>query len=248
MLVGVRGRNERGVMRFDTIFRSGLAAFLTIWLAGCATNGGPSPGVCALIGGGAGLVGGGVAGGYYSDDHDDNDNNQLIGVGIAAAGTAVGAGLGYLVCSLMEEEPKPEPRRAPPPPPPPAPRAAPPPAPKEPDVCKEMVRIHDIKFENDKAEIQPNASTVLDQTAGALQKCPETRVRLNAYTDANGSDAYNQKLSDRRANAVREYLESQGVAAGRIEAKGLGESNPIADNATAEGRAENRRVEIEPIH
>jgi outer membrane protein OmpA-like peptidoglycan-associated protein len=105
-----------------------------------------------------------------------------------------------------------------------------------------------IKFENDKAEIRPNAGTVLDQTAAALQKCPEVKVRLNAYTDSNGSDAYNQKLSDRRANAVREYLESQGVAAGRIEAHGLGESNPIADNATAEGRAENRRVEIEPIH
>ena len=111
-----------------------------------------------------------------------------------------------------------------------------------------MVRIRDVKFENDKAEIQPNAGTVLSQIAAALQRCPETRVRLSAYTDSNGSDAYNQNLSQRRADAVREYLESQGVSAGRIESQGLGESNPIADNSTAEGRAQNRRVEIEPIH
>ena len=235
-------------MRFDMMFRTGVAALLAASLAGCATNGGPDPLTCALIGGGAGAVGGGVGGGLYSANNTDRDNNALEGAAIAATSTAVGAGLGYLICSLMEEEPKPEPRRAPPPPPPAPKPVAPPPAPKGPDVCKEMVRIHDIKFENDKAEIQPNASTVLNQTAGALSKCPETKVRLNAYTDSNGSDAYNQKLSDRRANAVREYLEAHGVTAGRIEAHGLGETNPIADNATAEGRAENRRVEIEPIH
>jgi outer membrane protein OmpA-like peptidoglycan-associated protein len=234
-------------MRTYPLFRTCLVVMMVALLGGCASNGGPSPGVCALMGFGVGAVGGGIGGAYYSDDHDDRSDNQLEGVAIAA-GTAVGtAALGYLVCSLMEEdEPEPAPKPAPP-----APRAAPPPpppAPKGPDVCKEMVRIHDVKFENDKAEIQPNASTVLDQTAGALQKCPDVKVRLNAYTDSNGSDAYNQKLSERRANAVREYLESQGVAAGRIEAHGLGESNPIADNATAEGRAENRRVELEPIH
>jgi outer membrane protein OmpA-like peptidoglycan-associated protein len=216
-------------------------------LGGCATTPRYSPGLCAAVGAGFGAVGGGIGGGFYSANNDDRDHNELEGAGIAAASTLVGAGLGYLVCSAMEAEPKPEPRRAPPPPPKPTPPPAPP-ATKGPDVCREMVRIHDIKFENNKAEIQPNASTVLDQTAGALQKCPDVKVRLNAYTDSNGSDAYNQKLSDRRAKAVREYLESQGVAKGRIEAHGLGESNPIADNKTAEGRAENRRVEIEPIH
>ena len=229
-------------MRSATITRTGVTAFLILSLSGCAST---SPGMCALIGGGVGLVGGGIGGGLYADNNDHREHEEWEGVGIAAASTVVGAGLGYLVCSLMEEEPKPAPpaqRAAPPPPPPP------PPAPKQPEVCTQLVRIHDIKFENDKAEIQPNASTVLDQTAGALQKCPDVKVRLNAYTDSNGSDAYNQKLSERRANAVREYLEAQGVAAGRIEAHGLGESNPIADNKTAEGRAENRRVEIEPVH
>jgi OOP family OmpA-OmpF porin len=234
-------------MRFDTMFGTSLASVMIVSLAGCATTARQGPGLCALIGAGVGAVGGGVGGGLYAENNDDRDHEEWEGAGIALASTAVGAGVGYLVCSLMEEEPKPAPRPAPPPPKP-TPPPPPPPAPKGPDVCKEMVRIHDIKFENDKAEIRPNAGTVLDQTAAALQKCPEVKVRLNAYTDSNGSDAYNQKLSDRRANAVREYLESQGVAAGRIEAHGLGESNPIADNSTAEGRAENRRVEIEPIH
>ena len=230
-------------MRSFPLFRTSLALLMAVSLAGCATT---KPSTCALIGAGVGAVGGGVGGGLYAENNNDRDHEEWEGAGIALGSTLVGAGVGYLVCSLMEEEPKPAPRPAPPPPKPTPP--PPPPAPKGPDVCKEMVRIHDIKFENDKAEIQPNASTVLDQTAGALQKCPDVKVRLNAYTDSNGSDAYNQKLSDRRANAVREYLESQGVAAGRIEARGLGESNPIADNATAEGRAENRRVEIEPVH
>jgi outer membrane protein OmpA-like peptidoglycan-associated protein len=234
-------------MRFETSFRTGLAAILTISLMGCATTGRPDPAACALFGAGAGAVGGGVGGGLYSANNTDRDHNEWEGAGIALASTVVGAGVGYLICNLMEEEPKPAPRPAPPAPKPPPP-PPPPPAPKEPDVCKEMVRIHDIKFENDKAEIRPNAGTVLDQTAGALSHCPDVKVRLNAYTDSNGSDAYNQKLSERRATAVREYLESHGVAKGRIESHGLGESNPIADNATAEGRAENRRVEIEPIH
>jgi outer membrane protein OmpA-like peptidoglycan-associated protein len=236
-------------MRFKPLFRTGLALLTITSLAGCATNGSMSPGACAALGAGVGAVGGGVGGGLYSANNTDRDHNGWEGAGIALASTAVGAGVGYLVCSLMEEEPKPEPVRhaQPAPPPKPAP-APPPPAPKEPDVCKEMVRIHDIKFENAKAVIQPNASTVLDQTAGALQHCPDVRVRLDAYTDSNGSDAYNMKLSQRRADAVRDYLVAHGVSASRIEAHGLGESNPIGDNKTAEGRAENRRVEIAPLH
>jgi OOP family OmpA-OmpF porin len=62
------------------------------------------------------------------------------------------------------------------------------------------------------------------------------------HTDSIGSDAYNQKLSDRRTATVREYLIAQGIAEGRMEPKGFGESQPVADNKTAEGRAENRRV------
>jgi OOP family OmpA-OmpF porin len=232
-------------MRSNPLIRTAIALLSIALLAGCAST---SPGVCAAIGAGVGAAGGGTAGGLYSANNTDRDHNGWEGAAIAAGSTLVGAGVGYLVCSMMEEEePAPPPKRAQPAPPPPRP-APPPPAPKGPDVCKEMVRIRDIKFQNDKADIQPNASTVLEDTAVAMKRCPDVRIRLNAYTDANGSDAYNLKLSQRRADAVREYLESHGVAEGRIEAHGLGESNPIGDNSTAEGRAENRRVELEPLH
>jgi OOP family OmpA-OmpF porin len=233
-------------MRFERLFRTSLATLLVVSLAGCATNGGPKPATCALIGGGVGAVGGGVGGGLYAANNTDRDYNEWEGAGIAAASTAVGAGLGYLICSMMEEEPKPEPRRAPPPPAP-APKPTPPPAPAKPDPCKERVRLENVNFDNNKADIKPEAAVVLDETATLLDRCPARRVRLTAYTDSNGSDAYNQKLSQRRADSVRSYLASHGIDAARIEAEGRGESNPIADNSTPEGRAQNRRVEIEPV-
>jgi OOP family OmpA-OmpF porin len=233
-------------MRFSPLFRTGLAVIMVAPLGGCATNGGPSPGVCAAIGAGVGAVGGGVGGGLYSANNTDRDHNEWEGAGIAAASTVVGAGLGYLVCSLMEEEPKPEPRRAQAPPPP-KPAPTPPPAPARPDPCAGLVRLEGIKFDNDKSVLGPNAPAILDETVTALQRCPEKRVSLSAYTDSNGSSKYNEALSQRRADSVREYLVSHGVAASRIEARGLGESNPVADNSTPEGRAENRRVELEPI-
>ena len=109
------------------------------------------------------------------------------------------------------------------------------------------MRLDNVNFDNNKSDIKPQAAAVLDETVTALQRCPARRVRLTAYTDSNGSDEYNQKLSQRRADSVREYLVSHGIAASRIEAQGLGESNPVADNSTPEGRAENRRVELEPV-
>ena len=69
-------------------------------------------------------------------------------------------------------------------------------------------------------------------------------LEVDGYTDSIGSDAYNEKLSLRRANAVKEYLQQHGVAASRMTVKGFGKSNPVASNATPEGRAQNRRVEL----
>jgi OOP family OmpA-OmpF porin len=231
-------------MRFSPLLRIGLALILVASLGGCATT---PPGVCAVIGAGYGAIGGGVGGGLYANNNTGRDNNEWEGAGIAAASMLVGAGVGYLGCRLMQEEPKPEPRRvtqAPTPPPKPAPTPAPPP---KPDPCTGLVRLEGVKFDHDKSELGPNAGSILDETVTALQRCPQKRVRLDAYTDSAGSDAYNQALSQRRADSVRAYLVQHGVAAARIDARGLGESNPVASNDTAEGRAQNRRVELQPI-
>ena len=75
---------------------------------------------------------------------------------------------------------------------------------------------------------------------------PDLRVSVEGHTDSVGSVAYNQTLSERRAKTVRDYLVSQGIDASRITTRGFGKSKPIASNDTAEGRAENRRVEIIP--
>lgn len=122
-------------------------------------------------------------------------------------------------------------------------QAAPKPAPA-PDPCAGVIRLRGVNFDFDKADIRPAARPILDQAARRLSQCPSERLRVEGHTDAIGSDAYNQELSQRRARSVRDYLVSQGVRSGRIEAVGFGESQPIASNDTPEGRQLNRRVEI----
>lgn len=99
-------------------------------------------------------------------------------------------------------------------------------------------------FANNSAELKPSMETKLDKLVGYLNQYPQAKVEVVGHTDSNGSEAYNQKLSEKRAQAVAKALEAQGVDAARITAKGQGESNPIASNATAEGREKNRRVEL----
>jgi outer membrane protein OmpA-like peptidoglycan-associated protein len=102
-----------------------------------------------------------------------------------------------------------------------------------------------VIFASGKADLLPAARNKLEQVATALKQSePETEFVVEGYTDSRGSAALNEELSTRRAATVRDYLVSQGVPAARITSKGLGPSNPVADNATAEGRANNRRVEI----
>jgi outer membrane protein OmpA-like peptidoglycan-associated protein len=85
---------------------------------------------------------------------------------------------------------------------------------------------------------------VLAKLAGILLIMPELNLRIEGHTDATGSDEYNQRLSERRASAVRDFLAAQGVDMNRMVAVGYGEYRPVADNDTREGRQKNRRVEI----
>jgi OOP family OmpA-OmpF porin len=111
-------------------------------------------------------------------------------------------------------------------------------------TTKKTIVLRGINFDFDKATIKPEFEGVLEAGADVLKENPGVRVQVAGYTDSVGTDEYNQGLSERRANAVRDYLASHGVDASRLTAVGFGESNPVADNATADGRSQNRRVEL----
>src|SRR5262245_26796349 len=128
----------------------------------------------------------------------------------------------------------------PPPAPPPPVVAAPAPAPP----VKKKIVLRGVNFDFDKYDIRPDARPILDEAAKVLKESGDVNISVDGYTDSIGTEAYNQKLSERRARAVAEYLERQGVAANRMTVRGFGKSNPVASNATPEGRAQNRRVEL----
>lgn len=101
-----------------------------------------------------------------------------------------------------------------------------------------------VNFEFNKSTLTPEASPILEHAVEMLKENPDLKVEIQGYTDNVGSDAYNQKLSEARANTVKDYLTQKGIEASRLTAVGFGKSNPIADNNTAAGRAQNRRVEF----
>lgn len=104
-----------------------------------------------------------------------------------------------------------------------------------------------ITFATDSATVEPQFRPTLDKVADVLDRYNQTYVDVYGHTDSTGSDAYNQSLSERRADAVASYLSMRGVESARLEALGYGETQPVADNATIEGRAQNRRVEIKIV-
>lgn len=124
-----------------------------------------------------------------------------------------------------------------------APAPAPEPAPEAP--VAEVVRVElDVKFDFDKSVVKPNSYADIKNLADFMKQYPQTTTVVEGHTDSVGPDAYNQKLSERRANAVKQVLVNQyGVGANRVQSVGYGESRPVADNATEAGRAVNRRVE-----
>jgi len=102
-----------------------------------------------------------------------------------------------------------------------------------------------ILLDVDKTEIRPAARESIKKAAEVLVKYPDTYITVEGHTDSSGTTEHNQKLSERRADAVRDMLTRDGVPASRIGIKGYGESDPVADNSTPEGRQSNRRVQLE---
>ena len=142
--------------------------------------------------------------------------------------------------------PAPAPRAAAPAPAP-APRAAAPaPAPQPPAATK-VTYAADAFFDFNKAVIKPEGKAKLDDLVDKVKGVNLEVIIAVGHTDAVGSDAYNQGLSVRRAEAVKAYLVSKGIEKNRVYTEGKGEKQPVADNKTAEGRAKNRRVEIEVV-
>ncbi|MDH1261420.1 MULTISPECIES: OmpA family protein [unclassified Pseudomonas] len=126
-----------------------------------------------------------------------------------------------------------------------APEPMPEPVPAEEPA--QVVRVElDVKFDFDKAQVKEESYGDIKSLADFMKQYPQTTTTVEGHTDSVGTDAYNQKLSERRANAVRDVLVNQyGVEGDRVNAAGYGESRPVADNATDSGRAVNRRVEAE---
>lgn len=108
----------------------------------------------------------------------------------------------------------------------------------------DSVVLRGVNFDFNKASLTVNAKTILDSVVEALIAAPSIEFSIEGHTDAVGSDAYNQTLSEARAQSAMEYLEAHGVAPERMRAQGFGESRPVADNDTDEGRELNRRVEL----
>jgi outer membrane protein OmpA-like peptidoglycan-associated protein len=200
-------------------------------LAGCATTPDDGTGMdrSRTVGG---AVLGGLIGGILAHNTGDGSRERTA-VGVIG-GAAVGGAIGY---SMDKKET--EIRRIS----------------AERDVkAMEVERLREdllrvsvsseASFAFDSAEIKPEFRPTLDQVAEVLRGDPNVRITIIGFTDSVGSAEYNQRLSERRAQATADYLISRGVGAGQVLARGLGESEPRASNATPEGRAQNRRVEI----
>jgi len=104
--------------------------------------------------------------------------------------------------------------------------------------------LDDVLFDFDKSTVKPEAAAILDRLVGFMNENKSAKVSLSGYTDNVGTEAYNLKLSERRWMSSKDYLVKKGVDSGRVSGQGFGETKPIADNKTKEGRAKNRRVEI----
>lgn len=130
---------------------------------------------------------------------------------------------------------------------PPAPAPAPAPAAPQPPAATKVTYAADAFFDFDKSVLKPEGRAKLDDLVSKIQGINLEVIIAVGHTDSVGNDSYNQRLSVRRAEAVKAYLVSKGIEKNRVYTEGKGEKQPVADNKTAEGRAKNRRVEIEVV-
>ena len=157
---------------------------------------------------------------------------------------------GALAPAAPAPAPAPAPRAAAPAP---APAAAPAPAPRPaapapaPAAATKVTYAADAFFDFDKAVLKPEGKAKLDDLVGKIKAINLEVIIAVGHTDSVGADAYNQKLSVRRSEAVKAYLVTKGIEKNRVYTEGKGEKQPVADNKTPEGRAKNRRVEIEVV-
>ncbi len=211
-------------------------------LAGCSQEAMKTHpwGRCAVVGGALGGALGGAAGAggmYAANPSDDKDN--AIGVatmGSAVVGSILGAVIGHYTCDPVVTPPRATP---------PTTTAAP--APVVSTATVEKLVLRGVHFDFNKSKIRTGDAAVLDEAAATLKTHPGVTVNVNGYCDAVGSVKYNQKLSERRAAAVVAYLAKAGIPENQLVPRGYGKTDFVATNDTAEGRAQNRRVELLPV-
>lgn len=214
-------------MRISRLLTPLAAAIL---LAGCATSdpyGGQTQRSSTAMGTGIGAAIGAAAGALSGDGSTSRRDRALIG---AAVGAAAGAGMGAymdrqeqqlrdnLQGSRIEID-----RRGD-------------------DIVLNMPSS--VTFGFDSAELTADARSALNEVANVLTQYTDTRVNIAGHTDSTGDASYNQRLSERRAQSVGSYLSQNGVSSMRLNTMGYGANQPVASNATEQGRAQNRRVEI----
>lgn len=204
---------------------AGVAALLATTACTTDPNTGQQRISKAAIGGIGGALGGYLLGDLVGGRHDRTE--KIVGAGIGAvAGAGIGAYMDAQERKLREQT-----------------------AGSGVDVIRDgdnlVLRMPSgITFAYDRSDVQPQFQPTLNEVASVLAQYPKTYIDVYGHTDSDGADAYNQSLSERRAQSVANYLVGHGVQSARMATRGFGETQPIASNMTEEGKAANRRVEI----
>lgn len=205
-------------MKPTNIFLAGALFGSVVFLIGCGASN-------ALKGGAVGAGAGGVAGGVIGHEVGNTAAGAIIGAAVGGtAGVLIGRHMDKQAEKMRQEIENAEIERV-----------------------AEGIKVtfnSGILFAIDSSELQPAARKTIESMAKVLNDYPDTNILIEGDTDNTGTSTYNQALSERRAQAVADYHIRLGVAGSRISTIGLGESNPIASNDTADGRQQNRRVEV----